>query len=71
MGDLIHALPAAAALRRAFPQARIDWVVDTRHRELLDLVPIIDRRIAIDTASIGSLLRGHPRAAEEPLRRGA
>jgi heptosyltransferase-1 len=56
MGDLIHALPAAAALRRAFPQARIDWAVDTRHRELLDLVPIIDRRIAINTSSARSLL---------------
>ena len=56
MGDLIHALPAAAALRHAFPHARIDWAVDTRHRELLDLVPIIDRRIAIDTNSAGSLL---------------
>jgi heptosyltransferase-1 len=56
MGDLIHALPAAAALRRAFPHARIDWAVDTRHRELLDLVPIIDRRIAIDTSSAGSVL---------------
>jgi heptosyltransferase-1 len=56
MGDLIHALPAAAALRRAFPQARIDWLVDTRHRELLDLVPIVDRRIAINTSSAGSLL---------------
>jgi len=42
MGDLIHALPAAAALRHAFPHARIDWAVDTRHRELLDLVPIIE-----------------------------
>ena len=49
MGDLIHALPAVAALRRAAPQARIDWVVDARHRELLDLVPVVDRRIAIDT----------------------
>jgi lipopolysaccharide heptosyltransferase I len=56
MGDLIHALPAAAALRRAFPQARIDWVVDTRHRELLDLVPVVDRRIAINTSSARSLL---------------
>jgi len=56
MGDLIHALPAAAALRRAFPQARIDWIVDERHRELLDLVPVIDRRIAIDTGSVASML---------------
>ena len=58
MGDLIHALPAAAALRREFPDARIDWVVDARHRELLDMVPIIDRRIAIDTGAVASLVEG-------------
>ena len=56
LGDLIHAVPAAAALRRAFPQARIDWLVDARHRELLDLVPIIDRRLAISTSAPGSLM---------------
>jgi heptosyltransferase-1 len=56
LGDLIHALPVAAALRRAFPDARIDWLVDVRHRELLDLVPVIDRRIAINTSSALSLL---------------
>lgn len=56
LGDLIHALPVAAALRRAFSHARIDWLVDVRHRELLDLVPVIDRRIAVNTSSAGSLL---------------
>ena len=62
-GDLIHTVPAAAAIRRAFPQARIDWLVSERHRALLDLVPIIDRPLAIATsagsvvASIGDLRR--------------
>jgi lipopolysaccharide heptosyltransferase I len=58
LGDLIHTVPAAAAIRRAFPRARIDWLVDVRHRELLDLVPVIDRRIAISTSVIGSLVDG-------------
>jgi lipopolysaccharide heptosyltransferase I len=56
LGDLIHTLPAAAAIRRAFPEARIDWLVDERHRELLDLVPVIDRRVAIRTSSAVSLI---------------
>jgi heptosyltransferase-1 len=56
LGDLIHTLPVAAALRRAFPSARIDWLVDVRHRELLDLVPVINRRIAVNTSSPRSLL---------------
>jgi lipopolysaccharide heptosyltransferase I len=48
LGDIVHALPVAAALRRARPDARIDWVVSARHRQILDLVPVIDRRIAIN-----------------------
>ena len=48
LGDLVHAIPVAAALRRAFPAARIDWLVSGKHRAILDLVPVIDRRLAID-----------------------
>ena len=44
LGDIVHAIPVAAALRRAFPAARIDWLVSAKHREILDLVPVIDRR---------------------------
>jgi len=46
-GDIVHAIPVAAALSRAFPSAQIDWLVSAKHRELLDLVPIINRRLAI------------------------
>jgi lipopolysaccharide heptosyltransferase I len=35
MGDIIHTLPAATALRRAFPEAAIGWVVEERWAELL------------------------------------
>jgi lipopolysaccharide heptosyltransferase I len=48
LGDLVHAIPVAAALRRAFPHARIDWLVSAKHREILDLVPVIDRRLVIN-----------------------
>ena len=48
LGDVVHAIPVAAALRRAFPDARIDWLVSAKHREILDLVPVIDRRIVIN-----------------------
>jgi lipopolysaccharide heptosyltransferase I len=48
MGDVVHAIPVAAALRRAFPAARIDWLVSAKHREILDLVPVIDRRLVIN-----------------------
>ncbi len=48
LGDVVHAIPVAAALRRAFPAARVDWLVSAKHREILDLVPVIDRRLVID-----------------------
>jgi len=35
MGDVLHALPAVAVLRRALPEAHIGWVVEKRWRELL------------------------------------
>lgn len=47
----MHAIPVAAALRRAFPSARIDWLVSAKHRAILDLVPVIDRRLVWGTAS--------------------
>lgn len=35
MGDVLHALPAVAALRQAHPDWQIDWVVDPRWAPLL------------------------------------
>ena len=35
MGDVIHALPAVAALRRARPDLRIGWLIEERWSELL------------------------------------
>jgi len=49
MGDLVHTLPAVAALRRRFPEARIDWLVETRHREVLLDNPDVTGLIEVDT----------------------
>ena len=35
MGDVLHALPAAAALRRAHPDVEMGWLVEERWAELL------------------------------------
>jgi heptosyltransferase-1 len=35
MGDVIHTLPAAQALRQAFPNAMIGWLIEERWAELL------------------------------------
>ena len=49
LGDIVHAVPAVAALQRALPAAEIDWVVEARHREIVDLVRGLRHRILIDT----------------------
>jgi heptosyltransferase-1 len=53
LGDVVHAIPAAAALRAAYPHARIDWLVDARHRPMLDLVTVIDRIVPIEARTLG------------------
>ena len=52
MGDVIHTLPAVAALREAFPLAYIGWLIEERWAELL--------------CAASFPLRG-PRSAQRPL----
>lgn len=52
LGDIVHAVPAAAALRTAFPGARIDWLVEAKHRPFLDLVTVVDRIVVVGQPSI-------------------
>jgi heptosyltransferase I len=49
IGDIVHALPAAAALAETFPQAQIDWVVENLHAPLLAGNPCLRRVVALDT----------------------
>ncbi len=51
MGDVLHALPAVAALRGAQPDATIDWVIDQRWSALLEAEapnPIFDTVQPVD-----------------------
>jgi lipopolysaccharide heptosyltransferase I len=52
LGDIVHAIPAVAAIKKAFPQSRVDWLVDRKHRDIVDLVTVVDRVIAIDSNSL-------------------
>jgi heptosyltransferase I len=42
LGDVIHTLPAAEAVRRAFPASRIGWVVERPYAELVRLTAPVD-----------------------------
>ena len=55
IGDIVHALPAAAALAESFPDARIHWVVEKRYALLLDGNPHLHRILELDTLG----WRGH------------
>jgi heptosyltransferase-1 len=48
MGDVLHALPAVAALRATLPDAHIGWAVDPRWSPLLPS-PLIDTRHLVNT----------------------
>jgi lipopolysaccharide heptosyltransferase I len=54
LGDVVHAIPAAAALRRFFPWSRIDWLVDARHREIVELVTAVDRVVTLAGSTPGA-----------------
>ncbi len=65
LGDIVHALPALAALRRTFPDARIDWLVDARHRAVLDLTSGLSHVIAVETTRQWSRLPSSVRGLRE------
>ncbi len=48
LGDIVHTLPAVAALRDSFPGATVDWVVERKWSELLCSNPELSRVIALD-----------------------
>ena len=52
LGDVVHGIPVVAALRQEFPTSRIDWMVDPRYVELLNLVVGLDRRIGVDPRAV-------------------
>lgn len=51
MGDIVHTLPAVHALRESFPQAQIDWVVESKWKPLLDANPDLNEVIPVKRTS--------------------
>ena len=52
IGDIVHTLPALAAVRRALPDAEISWAVEKSSAEILRLNPLINNLIELDTRSL-------------------
>jgi heptosyltransferase-1 len=56
MGDILHTLPAAASLRKSFPDAEIVWVVAPKWMPLLMGNPAIDRIVPFERTGTPALL---------------
>jgi lipopolysaccharide heptosyltransferase I len=49
LGDVVHALPVAATLKAARPDARVAWIVERREAAVLRDHPALDELIVVDT----------------------
>ncbi len=48
MGDVVHALPVVHDIRRAFPQAHIEWLVESAFAAIPRMLPGVDRVLPIN-----------------------
>jgi heptosyltransferase-1 len=71
IGDIVHTLPALAAIRSGLPDAEISWVAERSTSEILRDNPILDRLIEVDTKALRrGLMSGETlRAPRQQLRR--
>src|SRR5229473_1579208 len=70
IGDIVHTLPALAAMRRALPDSEISWVVERDAAEILRDNPLLDRLIEVETKALRrGLMSGETlRAPRQQLR---
>lgn len=57
LGDIVHTLPAARAIRTTFPDAHLGWAVERAHAEVLDHQTWLDERIEWNRGARGGLWR--------------
>jgi len=67
LGDVVHALPVARAIRRALPEAHLTWLVEAREHALIRDHPDLDTVVAVDTRRWRRLI-WRPSGAREVLR---
>lgn len=71
LGDIVHALPVLAAIKKAIPAVSVDWLVEENYASILSIASGLRRRVivrarrsfeAADSISFGGLL-GYVQAA--------
>jgi len=62
LGDVVHAMPAVQDISRAFPQARIDWVVER------SFAPLVERCVGVNRVIACELRRWRQSPLSKPTR---
>jgi heptosyltransferase-1 len=57
MGDILHALPAAATLKHAWPGARLSWAVHPKWTDLLQGNGLVDDLVFVERSTLFGLVR--------------
>src|SRR5262245_38100895 len=57
LGDIIHALPVLAAIRRTWPKAHVAWLVGSSFASLLAGHPLLNEVIPFDRERFGKMWR--------------
>ncbi len=55
MGDIVHAMPTCAAIRRAYPKARLTWLVKREWAGLVERIEGVDRVWPVESTLTGWL----------------
>jgi lipopolysaccharide heptosyltransferase II len=55
LGDIVHAMPTCAAIRRAYPKARLTWLVKREWAGLVERIDGVDRVWSVESTLTGWL----------------
>ena len=53
LGDIVHALPVLAAIKKAHPDAQVDWLVEENYAAMLALAAGLNRRVIVRAKTDG------------------
>ena len=67
LGDVVHALPVASALRVRYPTLHLTWAVEARCAPLVHQQGVVDRVIEFPRLEWGAVDRAWPAALRSPL----
>ncbi|MBC7837711.1 MAG: glycosyltransferase family 9 protein [Nitrospiraceae bacterium] len=65
LGDIVHAMPTCAAIRRAYPKARLTWLVKREWAGLVERIDGVDRVWSVKPTLTGWLSQVSPLRAEQ------